>query len=554
MKQSKCTKQAFLMSILAMLLCVTMLVGTTMAWFTDSVTTGKNVIVAGNLDVELQAMRKGIDTEYKTVNAETNLFVNDSPWEPGRVDVIYLKVINKGSLALNYRLGTYSVEEKSGTNVFGKTFWLSNYIKYAVIDGEKTYTTRDEAIADAEAEANKAVAISTPGADTLPVYTQLDLTSGNIVYPEGSDADKPSSKVVTLVVYMPTTVGNEANYRNPNPATREAAVPPTITLGLKLLATQAQFEKDSFGDTYDDNTTGKVEAAENEWIGMTLTQNPGEVTFESPDHKLYVKDADSYVEVEEDTNTEGLYTAADGSGDKYVATDTALNEAAKTGGNVTVLDNIKKTYTSADGAKNLLKLEGEGAEADVDLSDKVITIESYEGKNGIKADEGTKLTLSNGTVKMNKGFGTSEGVVDADKGEITLDNMTVTNDTKSGVCVSAGTDGGLVTIKDSVITGGDGAFNAAVFCSSQSTVVIENSKIVGGIRAGSNSRVELHGGDYTEAILRSENKDRIIIYSGLFSVDPTKDPGESYTHGAKLAPGSVLTDNGDGTWTVTAAG
>ena len=53
MTKSKNTKRALLASVLSMMLCLAMLIGSTFAWFTDSVTSGKNTIVAGNLDVEL---------------------------------------------------------------------------------------------------------------------------------------------------------------------------------------------------------------------------------------------------------------------------------------------------------------------------------------------------------------------------------------------------------------------------------------------------------------------------------------------------------------------
>lgn len=56
----KSTKRSLLLSILSMILCISMLLGTTYAWFTDSVTSGKNRINAGNLDVELVLQeRKG---------------------------------------------------------------------------------------------------------------------------------------------------------------------------------------------------------------------------------------------------------------------------------------------------------------------------------------------------------------------------------------------------------------------------------------------------------------------------------------------------------------
>ena len=54
MKNSKSTKRALLTSALALLMCVTMLVGATFAWFTDTASTGVNKIQAGNLDIEVE--------------------------------------------------------------------------------------------------------------------------------------------------------------------------------------------------------------------------------------------------------------------------------------------------------------------------------------------------------------------------------------------------------------------------------------------------------------------------------------------------------------------
>ena len=53
MNNTKTTKRALLSSVLAMLICVAMLIGTTFAWFTDSASTAVNKIQAGTLDVQL---------------------------------------------------------------------------------------------------------------------------------------------------------------------------------------------------------------------------------------------------------------------------------------------------------------------------------------------------------------------------------------------------------------------------------------------------------------------------------------------------------------------
>ena len=54
MTKQKTTKRALLLSALSLLLCVSMLIGSTFAWFTDSVTTGSAVIQAGTLDIVLE--------------------------------------------------------------------------------------------------------------------------------------------------------------------------------------------------------------------------------------------------------------------------------------------------------------------------------------------------------------------------------------------------------------------------------------------------------------------------------------------------------------------
>ena len=81
MTSSKHTKRALLASILSAALCAAMLVGSTFAWFTDSVTSGKNKIVAGSLDVELE-YTTDFNT-WNTVEDATNLFQENALWEPG---------------------------------------------------------------------------------------------------------------------------------------------------------------------------------------------------------------------------------------------------------------------------------------------------------------------------------------------------------------------------------------------------------------------------------------------------------------------------------------
>ena len=110
MNTKKATKRALLTSVMALVMCVVMLVGTTFAWFTDTASTGVNKIQAGNLDIELQMK----DNEGNWVNAEGKtlpfLVKGEIPaegtqilWEPGCTYYVpEVRVLNKGNLAVKF--------------------------------------------------------------------------------------------------------------------------------------------------------------------------------------------------------------------------------------------------------------------------------------------------------------------------------------------------------------------------------------------------------------------------------------------------------------------
>ena len=111
MSNTKLTKHALIVSIMAMLLCVAMLVGTTFAWFTDTASTAVNKIQAGNLDVALEMK----DARGNWVNAEGQTLswkkaagapANEQVlWEPGcTYELPELRIVNKGDLALKYKI------------------------------------------------------------------------------------------------------------------------------------------------------------------------------------------------------------------------------------------------------------------------------------------------------------------------------------------------------------------------------------------------------------------------------------------------------------------
>ena len=106
MNNKRATKRALLTSVMALVMCVVMLVGTTFAWFTDTASTGVNKIQAGNLKV-LLVDENGNDLEGKTLEWKTadNRAQAQILWEPGctyELQPVYVK--NDGNLALKYKI------------------------------------------------------------------------------------------------------------------------------------------------------------------------------------------------------------------------------------------------------------------------------------------------------------------------------------------------------------------------------------------------------------------------------------------------------------------
>ena len=130
MKKST-TLRSLVLCGLSMLLCVSMFVGSTFAWFTDEVQSGKNTIVAGNLDVELQYHKQGA---WTTVEGQSDLFDPNALWEPGHTEVVYLKVSNAGNLALKYLLSLNIYEEVIGYTKDNKEIKLSDYILFGIVE------------------------------------------------------------------------------------------------------------------------------------------------------------------------------------------------------------------------------------------------------------------------------------------------------------------------------------------------------------------------------------------------------------------------------------
>ena len=222
MTKKKSTKRALLLSTLSLLMCVSMLIGSTYAWFTDSVTSGSNVIKSGNLDVQMYWAdgTKAVPTiDADWTDASTGAIFDYDKWEPGYTEVRHIKIANVGSLALKYQLSI---------NATGTVSELADVIDVYYADPAVQVADRT-----ALTDANK-----------LGTLTQV---LANISTTASGNLKAGEKDTITLALKMQESAGNE--YQNKSIGS---------SFEVKLSAIQLNFENDSFGPDYDEGLNPKV--------------------------------------------------------------------------------------------------------------------------------------------------------------------------------------------------------------------------------------------------------------------------------------------------------
>ena len=213
----KATKRALLTSVMALVMCVVMLVGTTFAWFTDTAITGVNKIVSGNLKVDI--IGENSDSHIETLNftkAGTVVGTDAAAailWEPGcRYLTEGFRIANNGNLALKWKAEINKGGARDG-KVAGSTI---------AKDGKSLLDVIDFYVVTSKEENAEAVKIED--------FTG-NLTAG------------AKSGVYYIKGVMQTTAGND--YQD-------------LTLDgitITVYATQDTVENDSFNNQYDKDAT-----------------------------------------------------------------------------------------------------------------------------------------------------------------------------------------------------------------------------------------------------------------------------------------------------------
>ena len=251
----KSKKSALLLSFTSLLLCFAMLAGSTFAWFTDTATTGVNKIVAGNLDITVEYAKEKMNadgtlagelTDWAPIDNATNVFDSNALWEPGRTEYVVFRITNNGNLALKYKLSLETLAQKPGTNKANKQFYLADYLcasaKVDVGPGEI-----GSGVSTLGAFMTKLNDLGVAGVQNVldPEYHPLtDATVNGTLLPGKTNC-------VPMAIWMPTSVGNEANAIDSENAA-------TIDFGITVVATQDTVESDSFGTQYDKDATYPV--------------------------------------------------------------------------------------------------------------------------------------------------------------------------------------------------------------------------------------------------------------------------------------------------------
>ena len=235
MNNKKATKRALLTSVMALVMCVVMLAGTTFAWFTDTASIGVNKIQAGNLDIQLlmrTADERG-NTYYKNIGdshdvifgGENSLVAQNNNqntlWEPGKTQVAYLAVRNAGNLALKYNI-ILNVKDEG----------LIGALDYVIVPQGTLFG--DDVCRENVASWNDVKA----GATKLTAGTFTAAPNGCLDEIAHDKTKTNETEYFALVVHMDEDAGN--TYMNKS-----------VSIDMKVVATQAAAEFDSFDNQYD---------------------------------------------------------------------------------------------------------------------------------------------------------------------------------------------------------------------------------------------------------------------------------------------------------------
>ncbi len=191
-KKTPYKRIALALSLCALIIWGILGTGASLAWFTDTSPEINNIFHFA--DFELEVSHRLDDGTWVSIDGKTDIFDDEALYEPGYVQVVYLKVENKGSVPFNFKTAVSVTDYTTATNVFGWHFNLQDYLKFGV------------AIANTEADMDAAVKTR----DFAKNIATMKLSSYST---KEAVLNAGETSYMAVVVRMPEEVKNEANYR-----------------------------------------------------------------------------------------------------------------------------------------------------------------------------------------------------------------------------------------------------------------------------------------------------------------------------------------------------
>lgn len=202
-------KIALVLSLCALIIWGILGTGASLAWFQDTTPEINNIFHFADFD--LVVSHQLTDGSWEEVTDQTDLFDKEALYEPGYVQVVYLKVENQGSVPFEFHTAVNVNGFDTATNVFGQTFNLQDHLRFGI-------TVSDSPEAMKASVANRELA-------TAAAHMKLHN------YETKTAVLKPKEiSYIALIVRMPEDVNNIANYRK-DPT-------PEVELGITVKADQ----------------------------------------------------------------------------------------------------------------------------------------------------------------------------------------------------------------------------------------------------------------------------------------------------------------------------
>ena len=210
-KKTPYKRIALALSLCAVVLWGILGTGASLAWFTDTSEHITNIFHVADFEVTV-SHRIGED-KWEDIDGKTDIFDDEALFEPGYVQVVYLKVENTGDREFEFFTAVNVNGCSVAKNVFGQQFLLQDYLKFGI-----TTADSEDAMKNSVPDRNAAVKLA-----DMPLHNYDTETA--VLEPGGV-------KYIALIVRMPEEVGNVAKYRGDTV--------PKVELGITVKADQIQ--------------------------------------------------------------------------------------------------------------------------------------------------------------------------------------------------------------------------------------------------------------------------------------------------------------------------